>query len=404
MPWQHSGIQFKRTWPIAPDSETLDKRWHELLHANDRSEAFHGTGDREISGTYRIVLTGESDSTPIAELPKNAATPPVVEYAYRSFDRQYIIADGRLMSRPRPDLWRAHGEQQVYFTTAFTQALSSGPSLCACACIPDLHHFTGRGAKDVVPLYREAAAANPNILPGLLDLFGKTYRRGVTSEDFCAYVYGALAQLAFTARYAKELETRELRVPITKNAVIFEKVRDIGARLLWLHTYGERFVPKGKQHGHVPPGTAKCVKAVPGNPDRYPESFEYNDATFTLHVGEGQFRPVIPEVFAFEVSGLRVVQSWLKYRMKKGARKKSSPLDDIRPERWSSQFTTELLELLWVLEATVAGYPEQAKLLEAVTAGPCFNADELPPVPDQMRKAPSVRSSGNELFEGDDDE
>ena len=30
---------------------------------------------------------------------------------------------------------------------------------------------------------------------------------------------------------------------------------------------------------------------------------------------------------AFEVSGLKVVQSWLKYRMKKGAGKKSSSLD-----------------------------------------------------------------------------
>ena len=78
------------------------------------------------------------------------------------------------------------------------------------------------------------------------------------------------------------------------------------------------------------------------------------------------------EVFEFEVSGLKVVQSWLSYRMKKGAGKKSSPLDYIRPERWTSQFTTELLELLRVLEATVEGFPEQARLLEAVINGDCL--------------------------------
>ena len=58
----------------------------------------------------------ESDSTPIAEaaqLPPDM--PEARRYAYRSFDRHYAIADGRLMSRPRPDLWRAHGERQVYF-------------------------------------------------------------------------------------------------------------------------------------------------------------------------------------------------------------------------------------------------------------------------------------------------
>lgn len=326
--------------------------------------------------------------------------PPVLRYAYRSLDRQSIIADGRLMSRPRPDLWRAHGERQVYLASLLTKFLGTGPALTACAAIPDLDHFSGRGARDTIPFYRNADATEANILPGLLDLLGKEYGRKVTPEDFLAYAYGALAQPAFTARYAKELETRELRVPITKDAALFAKVRDAGARLLWLHTYGERFIPKGKQRGHVPRGAAKCTKPVPGDKDGYPESFDYNEATRMLHVGGGTFAPIAPEVFAFEVSGLKVVPSWLKYRMKKGAGKKSSPLDAIRPERWPGQFTTELLELLWVMEATVAGYAGQAKLLEAVLAGRCFNAGETPPVPDEARKPPAHhRVLGGGLFD-----
>jgi len=243
------------------------------------------------------------------------------------------------------------------------------------------------------------------MLPGLLDLLGKAFKRTVTPEDFLAYVYGALAQPSFTARFAKELETRELRVPITKDAALFEKVRAVGARLLWLHTYGERFVPEGIQRGHVPTGEVKCTKAVPGHADSYPETFDYNDATRTLRVGQGEFAPVAPEVFEFDVSGLKVVQSWLKYRMKQGAGKKSSPLDDIHPEHWTSRFTTELLELLWVLEATVAGYPEQAKLLEAVVDGDCFEADELPEVPDRMRKPPKTgtQSGDQVVFDLNDD-
>jgi hypothetical protein len=401
MPWQHSGVQLKRTWPIGPDIETLQRRWRGLLNAVDRSEAFRGTGDREVNGTYRVALTEKNDSTPIAKLTKNAPIPEVQRYAYRSFDRHCIIADGRLMSRPRPDLWRAHGERQVYLTTVFTQAIAKGPSVTASAYVPDLHHFSGRGAKDVVPLYRSADASEANILPGLLDLLSSTYfkRKRVTPEDFLAYVYGALAHPAFTARYEKELETRELRVPITKDAGLFEKVRDTGARLLWLHTYGERFVPKGKPYGQVPGGAAKCTKAVPGHPEGYPESFEYNYTMRTLRVGEGEFAPVSPQVFEFEVSGLKVVQSWLKYRMKKGAGKKSSPLDDIRPERWTSQFTTELLQLLWVLEATVEGYAAQAKLLDAVVKGDCFKADELPDVPGEMRKPPKERTIEGGLFD-----
>jgi len=399
MPWQHSGVQCKRTWPIGPDLETLENRWRCLMKAKDRSAAFHGTGDREVNGAYQIPLSKNNDATPIAELSKNTPMPHTQRYAYRSFDRHFIIADGRLMSRARPDLWRIHSEKQVYLTSLLTKFIGIGPALTACATVPDLDHFSGRGAKDTIPLYRTADASDVNILPGLLDLLGLTYQRDITPEDFLAYVYGTLAQPAFTAQFTKELETRELRVPITKDAALFIKVRDVGARLLWLHTYGERFVPEGMQRGFIPHGAAKCTKAVPGNAEGYPEKFSFNDTTQTLHVGEGTFAPVTPEVFEFEVSGFKVVQSWLRYRMKKGAGKKSSPLDDIRPERWTSQFTTELLQLLWVLEATVDGYPEQAELLKAVVAGECFQANELPAVPERMRKPQKSRSSSGGLFD-----
>ena len=394
MPWQHSGVQLKRTWPIAPDTTTLNQRWRALLCAQDRAVAFRETGDREITKSYKVELTSSNDPTPIARLPIDTPLPEVQRYAYRSFDRQCIIADGRLMSRPRPDLWRAQGDQQLYVTSLLTLTLGGGPALTACSAIPDLDHFSGRGAKNVIPLYRTTDTMQINILPGLLEMLSQAYRRLVTPEQFLASIYGTLAHPAFTERFANELETRDLRVPITRDAELFERVRAVGAHLLWLHTYGERFIPNGKSRGQVPRGAVKCTKPVPGDTSGYPESFAYNDQTATLHVGTGEFAPVAPELFSFEVSGLKVVQSWLKYRMKKGAGRKSSPLDDIRPERWTSLFTTELLELLWVLEATLATYPLQAQLLEEVIAGDCFHADELPEVPDEMRKPPKSVKKG----------
>jgi hypothetical protein len=291
----------------------------------------------------------------------------------------------------RPDLWAAHSERQVYLTSLFSEPLGRGPALTACAEIPDLHHFSGRGAKDIVPLYQDTHGKEANILPGLLDLLADVYGRKVTPEDFLAYVYGVLAQPAFTKRYADELSTRELRVPLTKGAELFQKVRRIGAKLLWLHTYGDRYLPKGKRRGQVPQGKARSTVPVPGDADNYPEDYAYNEETKTLHVGKGEFAPVIPAVYEFEVSGLKVVQSWLKYRMKRGGGRKSSALDDIRPDQWPSAFTTELLELLWVLEGTVQGYPEQERLLSEVLRGPLLKQSELPPAPDNCRKPRSPR-------------
>jgi hypothetical protein len=263
--------------------------------------------------------------------------------------------------------------------------------------MPDLDHFSGRGAKDIVPLYRDSQGRKTNILRGLLDVLTKAYGRKVTPEDFVAYVYGVLAQPTFTNRYAKELGTRELRVPVTKDKAFFAKVRDVGAKLLWLHTYGQSFAPKGQHRDQVPKGEARCTKPVPGDAANYPKNYEYNDKKGMLHVGDGKFAPVAPEVYEFEVSGLKVVQSWLKYRMKIGGGRKSSPLDKIRPERWTGVFTTELLELLWLLEATLKEYPSQAKLLSAVVKGPCFCADELPPVPGHARKPPSPQPQADLL-------
>lgn len=426
-PWHHSGSQLFRTWPIAPDEETLLRRWQSLLNTDDRAKAFKESRDRKINRTYLPLLEGQKKGKPIADLLPSCPPPSTVRYGFRSLDRQYTFCDSRIGDVMKPVLWNTVGEpkqsRQLFLTSQRGQVLGKGPALMASHILPDFNSFCGR-AGAAIPLYRTANASEANILPGLLNFLSSTYYGGkkwhghpghdsragspchlITPEDFLAYVYGALAQPAFTARYAKELETRELRVPITKDAALFEKVRDAGARLLWLHTCGERFVPKGKKRGHVPRGAAKCTKAVPGHPDGYPDAFHYNDTKRTLHVGDGAFRPVAPEVFAFEVSGLKVVQSWLKYRMKKGAGKKSSPLDDIRPERWTSQFTTELLELLWVLEATVEGYPEQAKLLDVVVKAPCFRANEFPSVPEEMRKPPAPpRTSGEDFLDGIEDE
>jgi len=401
-PWQHSGAQFKRTWPISPSAAVLQIRWKKLLEIVDekkgitdqdrenRAKRFKETLDRKIRVTYP-PLPGQMQGEPIADLPADAPVPPIMRYAYRSFDRQWTLADNRLGDFLRPDLWAAHSDRQVFISSLFSQPLGHGPALTVCAHIPDLDHFRGSyGAKAAIPLFRDAAARHVNILPGLLDTLGQAYDCKVTPEDFVAYVYSMLAQPAFTERFAEELETRELRVPLTKDCDLFRAVRDVGARLLWLHTYGERFVPNGYAPGQIPRGKARCTKPVPDAPENYPERYWYSEATQTLHVGDGEFHPVAREVYEFEVSGLKVVQSWLGYRMKHPKGKKSSPLDDIRPERWTPEFTTELLKLLWVLEATLATYPEQARLLDEVLQGELFSADELPPVPESARKPPAV--------------
>ena len=355
------------------------------MRAPNRAALFRETRDRAVAGRYRAGLAGqpaEREATPLADLPADAEAPPIHRYAHRSLDRQHVLADGRLMDFRRPDLWRTHGDRQIYLTTSFTQPLGPGPALVASADVPDLHHFSGRGAKDVIPLYRTTDAQQANIAPGLL---GQLPLADASAEDFLAYLYGALAHPAFTERFAHELGSRELRVPITTDAALFREVGAVGRKLLKLHSYHRRFLDHDEPAG-VPPGTARCTVGVPVDEDGYPESFAHDATTQTLRVGDGAFAPVPNAIYEFEVSGLKVVRSWLRYRMKHGAGRQSSPLNALRPAQWPTTHTQELLELIWVLEETLALQPEQARLLDRVLAGPCLQASEVAPPPDALRR------------------
>ena len=398
MPWQHSGSQLKRTWPIAPDQETLERRWCTLINSSNREKLFKETRDRKIYSKCQPLQESQHIPQPIYQLSPSSPTPTIERYAYRSFDRQWVFADTRLGDYLRPVLWKIRSKHQLYFASLLTKPIGKGPALSATSAIPDLDHFSGRGAKDIIPLFRSNDRTEPNIVPGLLDYLSQCYGRHLTPTDFAAYIYGLLAQPAFTERFASELQQRDLRVPITKSPEIFEEVCTIGSRLLWIHTYGERFVPTGRVPGRVSPGKAKCIRSIPDSSESYPNEYQYDRESQTLKVGDGVFAPVTADVYDFEISGLKVVQSWLKYRMKKGAAKKSSELDHIRPERWTAGLTTELLELLWILSMTVDTYPQQEKLLISVLDSRCFEEAELPSVPDDMRKAPTTSVLTADLF------
>ena len=188
-----------------------------------------------------------------------------------------------------------------------------------------------------------------------------------------------------------ELEMPPPRLPITKEADLFQRVAEHGARLLYLHTYGERFGGLDDV-GSVPQGAARCTKAV--SLEHYPPDFSYDHTLQVLRIGDGEFFPVSPHVWGYSVSGLQVVKSWLDRRKLDGSGHKLSPLDKIRPEHWV--FTEELLELLWVLEATLALQPKGATLLHEICSSRLFTKDELPSPSSEERRAPRGMTVGRQ--------
>ena len=259
------------------------------------------------------------------------------------------------------------------------------------AHVPDMDHFRGSfGAKHAIPLWRDEASTEANITTGILEKLRKTYGKRISPEDLFAYTYALLATPRYVDSFSEELTVPGPRLPLTTDATLFAEAANAGRELIFLHTYGERFVPAGGKAGQVPQGSARLHVAIPDAPGAYPEDFAYDPATRTLRVGAGEITGVDREVFEFSVSGFDVVKSWLGYRMKAGAGRKSSPLDEIRPERWTLAMSQELLQLLWMLEHTLARYPSLANLFDRVLAGPLFLAGDLP-LPEETERKPPGR-------------
>ena len=231
----------------------------------------------------------------------------------------------------------------MYITSLLTDVLGNGPAAIVTSLIPDLHHFRGSfGGAHVVPLWRDAAGTIPNVTDGVLSLLTKSFGKLVNVEDIFAYCYAILATPKYVEAFWDELTIPGPRIPITKDHKKFEQISSLGRKLIWLHTYGERFVPSGMKQGTVPQGTARCKTGTPSIAADYPNKIAYDEGNQELHVGKGVFDHVRPEVWRFSVSGLAVVESWLSYRMFERKGKKSSSLDDIRPETW--QFDNELFD------------------------------------------------------------
>ncbi len=147
-----SGVMPGRTWVIAPDAESLRLRWRKLIRAKpeQKEELFHPTfrggkpGDKHV---HQVTKGFPGSPTIQSLLPraKGDCLPPV-QYGFRSFDRQWIIPDNRVINQPNPELWRSHGQQQIYLTAPSERSPTSGPRITFTTLIPDLDHYKGPSA------------------------------------------------------------------------------------------------------------------------------------------------------------------------------------------------------------------------------------------------------------------
>lgn len=413
-PWSSPGVTGNRTWPFNPSRVVLHERWSRLLSEPDpgvKSAMLKTTDDRNID---RVVKCLPGDDTASEDLPLRLATPAgtkSVRIGFRSFDRQWVLADNRVLDRPRQPLWDARVRGQVFIIEQHSQAISSGPGTVFTALLPELHYFDNRGGRALPLLHPNG---RPNLAEGLLETLPTVLvDLEIHAEDVLAYVAGVTSHPGFTATFAEELTTPGIRVPITANSVLFQRAVTLGNEIVWLHSYGDAFADASQGR------PSKDVRLPDGHPNQplsqtavtdLPEEMHFKldpssegDTAGVLWIGDGSWGPVQEGVYNYSVGGKNVLKSWFNYRKKDPGGKKSSSLDDISAQSWPSEWTRELTDLLTVLTRLIQLEDEQQELLEAILAAPLITREVLagethwPSLPSQ-RKADYARLGHPSLF------
>ncbi len=392
-----SGVQPKRVWAIAPDPQSLTLRWQHLIDAPlERKESlFHPTlrdgkpADRHIRSVIRDGLPGFK-STPTPLISESGPCVPPVRYGFRSFNRQWIIPDARIITQPNAGLWGSRSERQVYITALTRTSPSSGPALTMTGLVPDLDHYRGSFGGRVFPLWRDADATIPNVRATVLAAVTEKHGTPVNAEDVVAYIAAVAAHSTFTARFQADLSTPGLRIPFAADRQTFAEAADLGRTVIWLHTFGERMVDPSRGRPAGPPRLPADRRpriplggAIPEDPRSMPDTIAYDATKRRLMIGSGYVENIESRVWEYEVSGKQVLTQWFSYRKKTrdrpliGDRRPPSSLGNIQPEHWLAEYTTELINVLNVLGWLVEIEPRQAELLERICTGPTIPAAVL---------------------------
>lgn len=407
MPWCKPGIKPNRNWVISPSKSILHIRWNRLVQEGDpvtKQELFKETRDRTLD-KEALQIPGHPHPPTCLRI-EHGPCPTPIRIARRALDRQWLIPDGRVIDFSRPELWQADIDGQIFAVEQHTQRLQTGPALLFTALVPDNDYFKGNGGR-VLPLLH--ADRTPNITPGLLPHLANSYGLlQVLPKDLLAYIAAVTAHPAFTERYADDLNSLGVRIPLTADRGLWHEAASLGHHILWASTFGSRCIDPADGR---PAGTSNwwrrlCPEITYARevaPDKLPSAISFDSEGQRLVIEGGIFTGVTARMRNYSTGGRNVLDSWLAYRSDRAAGKVTSELDRERPERWEPDWSRELVEVLAVLRHLTALEPQQAELLDRIASAPMIDVAELTrrhilPVPERAQRAQRAHTDPDHAF------
>jgi len=262
---------------------------------------------------------------------KSAVTPIL----YRPFDKQFIVYDSKVVTRPRGQVMghmlagenlglisaRSNRSQNPdhFFCTKFIMETKCGERTTQSAIFP-LYLYPDVSKQKTLGMEEQSDAPGgrrPNLSEKFIEDFearlkmmfvpdGKgDLKKSFGPEDVFDYMYAVFHCPTYRSRYAEFLKTDFPRLPLTSNKKLFRKLCALGDELKKFHLMEKQGRPLTKfpiegdsivdRVRYTSPGEGAKMGCVWINKTQY-------------------FEGVPPEVWEFHIGGYQVCQKWLKDR------------------------------------------------------------------------------------------
>ncbi len=186
-------------------------------------------------------------------------------------------------------------------------ATGAGPAVWCHGLMPDYHSFRGSYGGYAFPLRDHRPGRGPfNLAPDLLRGLATAYGQPVEAPDVFDATLSLLSATSYTLRYAEDLEDVFPHIPFPSDYALFLEAVEVGREIRAVETFGRS------------PGaaflTARAARIETEATGTLDASGWSEGELFLCANRTGRVSGISAEVWAFEVSGYRLLFRWLDAR------------------------------------------------------------------------------------------
>ncbi|MCK4396731.1 N-6 DNA methylase [candidate division WOR-3 bacterium] len=261
------------------------------------------------------------------ELKEKDVEGQIKQYAYRLFDRRFIIYNEKILQRARKSIMNhmLHNNISIILTKQLAKlpfkhcfvSIDIGDRCLISLRTKELGYFfplylhpqksdpKKRNPGSTAMLFEsqeDYKAKTPNLSRVIVEQLKKSFKKTPPPEEIFHYIYAILYSNIYRSKYAEFLKIDFPRVPFTKDYKLFSKMGKYGKKLVELHLLESK---------ELDPPTAKFQ----GEGDDKVVKLKYDEKEKRLYLNQNQYYSGISkEIYQYQIGGYQVCHKWLKDR------------------------------------------------------------------------------------------